>query len=70
MKGETGMDEVIKKKNFGQILCEYCLWEGKLELQENTMRYRHGQLCKCRERTVLETGPGFRLEWQENLYSC
>lgn len=64
------MDEVIKKKNFGQILCEYCLWEGKLELQENTMRYRHGQLCKCRERTVLETGPGFRLEWQENLYSC
>lgn len=34
------------------------------------MRYRHGQLCKCRERTVLETGPGFRLEWQENLYSC
>jgi len=30
------------------------------------MRYRHGQMCKSRERTVLETGPGFRLEWQEN----
>lgn len=41
-----------------------------MELQENTMRYRHGQMCKSRERTVLETGPGFFLELQENLQGC
>lgn len=54
------------EKSSGWILCEYCLWEGKLELQGNTMRYRHGRMCKCKDRTVLDTGPGFRLEWQEN----
>lgn len=36
------------EKSSGWILCEYCLWEGKLELQENTMRYRHGRMCNVK----------------------